>query len=233
MRHKTLSTAIAALLLTFQANGLFADDRAEPSKREQVAAGKGAALFTSGAVAGAIAGGPLGAFIGALGGAFIGEDLQKGARDANALNESQQQLVEFKLELQRNEAKIANLEQAKAQRLAFQVMFTTGSGSLNHNDRQRLISLANYLKTNPELSVHLAGFADPRGSIERNTALSKERAFAVITALLSQGIERERISYTAHGASLSSATPGDYEAYALERRVDIDVVNQEATVAAN
>lgn len=232
MKTKTLSLVIAVLLTT-QSNNLLADDRAELSKREKVASGKGALMFTSGAVAGAIAGGPAGALIGALGGAFIGEDLQKGARDADALDEKQRQLVELKLELQGNEAKIAGLEQAKAQRLEFQVMFTTGSNNLNDNDEQRLISLANYLKRNPELKVRLAGFADPSGSAQRNSVLSEERATAVIAALQLQGIKRQRISYTAHGASLSSATPGDYEAYALERRVDIEVINQEASVAAN
>ena len=232
MKSKTLAIAFATTLLTAQSGHLFAENN-KPSKKEKIAAGKGAALFTSGAIAGAAVGGPIGAILGAMGGALIGEDLQQGAQDAEARNRSEQELAAFKLTLQEQEAKIADLEQSSAQTLEFQVLFTTGSDTLNHSDQQRLISLANYLKTNPELSVRLEGYADPRGTDDSNTSLSEERAIAVENALTSLGVERNRISYTAHGASLSLAAPGDYEAYALERRVNIEVLNEEATVAAN
>ena len=232
MRTKTLSAALISTLLTLPASSVLADEAGKKNKREAIATGKGAVLFSSGVIAGAAVGGPLGAFIGAMGGALIGEDLQKGAQDANALEDSEQQLAEFKLELQENEAKIATLQEATAQRLEFQVLFTSGSDKLNHGDTQRLISLANYLNRNPELKVRLEGYADPRGSEENNEELSEDRAKAVVSSLEAQGISSDRISYTAYGAELSTAVPGDYEAYALERRVNIEVFNEQATTVA-
>lgn len=233
MKTKTLSSLVLSSLILAHANISSADDTEKMSKKETVASGKGAALFTSGAVAGAIAGGPVGAIVGAIGGAFIGEDLKKGARDADALEVKQQELAAYEIELTEREQRIANLEQAASQRLEFQVMFTTGKDTLTHNDKQRLDSLATYLEKNPQLKVRLDGHADPRGTNEFNNLLSEDRAMAVITALEAHGIDKNRISFKAHGAGQSTANEGDYEAYALERKVNIEVFAEEASFAAN
>lgn len=183
-------------------------------------------------VIGGLAGGPVGAFVGALTGTLAAEheDTEHQQQElTTAINEVEQ----MKTELEVEQARVAEMEKQAAERLEFQVLFSTGSDELSQTDRKRINSVARYLNTHPELKINLEGHADPRGTDEYNYVLSAERVKSVITALEEKGIDRSRVSYTAYGSDLSTAYQGDLEAYALDRRVKIDVVldMQENSVA--
>lgn len=196
---------------------------AKPSKEETKAGLIGAAVFTTASIAGAIAAGPVGLFAGALTGVYVGE---KGIAEVKAkeeLKETQTELVQMKSEAQVREQKIVKLEQATKAKLEFMVLFPTGEDQLSRQDINRLDSLATYMQNNAELRVRLDGHTDPRGTDEYNNVLSKERALSVVKALVERGIDPARIDYYSHGSSLSSAYTGDLEAYALERKVRIEV----------
>lgn len=183
----------------------------------------GAAKFTAGAIAGGLVGGPIGAVLGALGGGLFAEH-------DFALSESQQELETVQVELSQLEqetlmqqAKIAELEDETLARMELQVMFDTGADQLSKFDHQHLKTLATYLERKPELAVQLDGHADPRGTDEYNNVLSKERALAVRNRLIDEGIAADRVQIFSHGSTLSTALSGDTEAYAQERRVDIQL----------
>ena len=193
--------------------------------------------FSGGAVAGLIAGGPVGMFVGALGGVYVAEQMKM----AEELPATEQSLHAAKVDidlledaLQREQAQIALLENElraevaanDATRLEFQLMFRTGEDEIQDEDQTRIAMLASYLERNPDLVVRLDGHADPRGSEEYNNILAKFRALSVANALFAQGIDEDRVEVNFHGSAQSEANSGDYESYALERRVNIEVYKQ-------
>ncbi|BFM12389.1 hypothetical protein R50072_25420 [Simiduia litorea] len=190
--------------------------------------------FTTGSVVGAVLGGPIGMFIGALGGAYVAEQIKQVDQQedlAVALVQAEQQSKVLSLELAKRNAELAEREENLAQlqdlaldKLQLQVMFHTGSDVLTEQGAQQLQSLATFLQKNADLVIHLNGHTDPRGTDEYNNVLSQYRAISVQQALEAQGIEPDRIAVSAYGSGQSRANRGDLEAYALERRVDIDII---------
>lgn len=194
---------------------------------------KGAATFYSAAIIGGMAAGPVGFFLGAIGGAHLAEKDKAFVANREQLAATQNSIVMLEAEVQNKQNQIVKLQKSSANRLEFSVRFATGDDELSQQDLQRISSLATYLKDNPKLSIRLDGHADPRGTDEYNNLLSQERAISVVKAFEEHGISGDRITWFAHGATLSSAYDGDLEAYAMERKVDIEVyANENRDVAA-
>jgi outer membrane protein OmpA-like peptidoglycan-associated protein len=84
------------------------------------------------------------------------------------------------------------------------------------------------LTSYPTLEVEVHGFADPRGSSTFNLDLSQRRAEAVLAALKEGGVDEQRIHVNAHGKTMSTATVGDTEAFAWERRVSIAIKSSQS-----
>lgn len=197
--------------------------------------------FTTGSVVGAIVGGPIGMFIGALGGVYVAEqikqvDEQEDLTVALAHTEQQVEILSTELaarnqSLSEQEARMAELQALALDQLQLQVMFHTGSDVLTEQGRAQVESLAQFLVKNPTLAIQLNGHADPRGTDEYNNVLSHYRAVSVQQVLESTGIEPGRIAVSAFGSGQSNARRGDLEAYALERRVDITIVQPTAAMA--
>jgi outer membrane protein OmpA-like peptidoglycan-associated protein len=75
-----------------------------------------------------------------------------------------------------------------------------------------------------DFAIVVEGHADPRGEEAFNEQLSAERAASVRAALIASGLPADRISTRAAGERDSGATEGDLDAMALERRVDLSIV---------
>lgn len=114
---------------------------------------------------------------------------------------------------------------AASEPLQLEVLFETGDDQLSRDNHRALGVLARFLLEYPHLAIRLDGFADPRGTDEYNNVLSDYRARAVQEALIAAGIAPGRIERRVHGAGLTRATAGNYQSYALERRVDIHIYN--------
>ena len=192
--------------------------------------------FGGGAIAGLAVGGPVGMIVGALGGAYVAEELEKADQlegTEQALSVANRDVDMLEAELQRQQTQLAHLESElrsevaanDATRLEFQLLFRTGEDQIQAQDYARIDMLASYLERNPEMVVRLDGHADPRGSEEYNNILAKFRTLSVANALIEKGIEKDRVQVSFHGSSASQAATGDYESYALERRVNIEVFN--------
>jgi peptidoglycan-associated lipoprotein len=54
---------------------------------------------------------------------------------------------------------------------------------------------AQWLKDHPDVQVNLAGYADPRGDIVYNLALSQRRANTVKQKLMEMGVRKDRIAF--------------------------------------
>ena len=144
------------------------------------------------------------------------------------LVDTQRRLSTTEQELARVESGLddALREQAQFARLALEqlqleMLFRTNDSQLTEAGQERLALLATFLQRNPDLTVRIAGYADPRGDVDANMALSRARAQRVAEQLILAGVQGSRLTVTAHGESQSLAAEGDTEGYALERRVHI------------
>lgn len=185
---------------------------------------KQATVFTGAAIAGAAVGGPVGFIAGALGGAWLGEQIEQAEEAdmlATQLSDSRAELSNLAQQLDAARLSASGAKELAVDSLQFQLLFTTGDDQLQEGQLGQLATLADFLNRHPQLQVQLEGRADPRGSDGYNNVLSDQRALSVQRALEAHGVEPERISRRALGATHSKAPRGDADAYALERRVDI------------
>ncbi len=80
---------------------------------------------------------------------------------------------------------------------------------------------AQLLAQHPEVTLHLAGHADERGTREYNLALGEQRAVAVSAFFQEFGVDATRITTVSFGEELPAVTGADEESWALNRRVEI------------
>ncbi len=112
---------------------------------------------------------------------------------------------------------------ALSQRLHADMLFRTGEAQLPQEMSDKLEELGGLLGQHPVLQVKLHGFADPRGNPEYNLELSMARVSVVRDALIRGGANPAQIQTNAHGSQLATASAGDLEAYAWERRVSLSI----------
>lgn len=103
------------------------------------------------------------------------------------------------------------------------VYFASGSATLNFEARKNLAIIASLLKGNPKLSIQVSGHADETGSEKRNLQLSRQRAEAVVTYLVSLGIDVTRLQAEEKGSSSPVDTSHNSVSRALNRRVEFKV----------
>lgn len=111
------------------------------------------------------------------------------------------------------------------------VLFDTNKSQLKAGGMRTIQKLAEFLQQNPQRSVSIEGFTDSRGSDEYNQKLSEQRADAVKTALIDQGIAAERIASRGYGEAYPVAENDTNAGQQLNRRVE--VVISEAGKAIN
>ena len=182
--------------------------------RQERAAGTGAAV---GAGVGAIlgqaigrnkAGTVLGAGIGAMAGGIAGDRI--GAYMDRQEIELRQALRESEAAGLRREAQTrAAAEAAAVERtndvltatFRSEVLFDFDSATLKPGGREELIRVARVLNRYPETQIRIEGHADASGPEDYNQQLSLRRADAVKTALVSEGVNPQRIETVGYGES--------------------------------
>lgn len=90
-------------------------------------------------------------------------------------------------------------------------------------DLQRLADL---LKTDPERSVLIEGHTDSTGPAQHNDELSRQRADAVASVLIRDGVDPSRIQTRGFGSSAPLATNSTEAGRQQNRRVEIVVLDQ-------
>ena len=194
---------------------------------EQYSKARGAGVFTASAIVGAAVAGPAGMVVGALSGVWldkkvvkagqaelIEKDLAQASSTINALEER----LTIAEQVQLKYAELAVDE------LQLELLFKTGATELSESAQEKLALLADFIAKNEQLDIQLDGYADPRGDAAFNLQLSEQRVAAVAKALVMAGIDPARISTHSYGDSQSIAAEGDYDAYALERVVRIELL---------
>ena len=246
MNRRIITLAAIAALATAPAFAAAAD-MPEPNNR---ALGIG---LVAGGLFGALLGGPPGAVAG-MTFAGLATDREQAARRADTLAAQASLLEQERRSLQSErmslKASVAELERqleherdlvanaadvaSLADGLEFAVGFRTGSALPPGEIDAGLEALAMLVGALPSLDIHLDGYADPRGGVPLNRALSQARADAIRDRLIAAGVRAERIHVTAHGAVAGSAEEqaADPDGWALQRRVSIRLESREGRLAS-
>jgi outer membrane protein OmpA-like peptidoglycan-associated protein len=101
------------------------------------------------------------------------------------------------------------------------VLFATGQAQLVEGARSSLEEVVDLLQTEPDKKIRVEGHTDSRGDAEANLKLSEQRAQAVVDALVSMGVDKERISAMGMGEDFPIDSNETEEGRARNRRVDV------------
>ncbi len=104
------------------------------------------------------------------------------------------------------------------------VFFDTDRYDLLETSKVELNKLADLLTKNPTLKVELGGHTDNVGKDDYNLTLSENRAKAVMTYLVQNGIAPERLSYKGYGKTQPVDTNDTEAGRANNRRTEFKVV---------
>lgn len=103
------------------------------------------------------------------------------------------------------------------------LVYASGSANLGEGSVASLDDLAGFLTANPQARVVLVGHTDATGSLEANTALSRQRAEAAERYLVQRhGIDPSRLS--AEGAGYLAPVASNLTAEGRERNRRVEVV---------
>jgi outer membrane protein OmpA-like peptidoglycan-associated protein len=117
-------------------------------------------------------------------------------------------------------------------RMARSVHFAFDRAKLSPATKQVLDQVAAQLVALPDAMVQLDAFTDPQGQAKYNRQLSARRGEAVRKYLVERGVNPARISVVPLGATAPIRDPGmpRLERYALDRRVDIQILPMSGVV---
>lgn len=114
------------------------------------------------------------------------------------------------------------------------ITYKSGSADLNSDEsRFELDNLVKALTDYPNLVIEVAGHTDNTGDAASNLELSKQRANAVVSYLVSKGIGSGRLRAAGYGDSKPLAPNDTPENKAKNRRTEFTILSGGAMAAAN
>jgi len=204
--------AAAALAITLASGCGWWSERGRTTKGAVYGTGAGAA--TGAAIGGALGGGEgawkgaaVGAALGALSGGLIGHYMDNQAKDMQRVVDRQDRVE--------RDGEMLKLS------LASDVLFDSGSATLQPGAEDKLRHVAEVLQRYPNTRIEIIGHTDSRGTAASNTKLSEQRARAVRDVLARAGVDPARITTRGAAATRPVATNDTPEGRAVNRRVEI------------
>ncbi len=101
------------------------------------------------------------------------------------------------------------------------LLFATGSATVNATGQSELKNLYSLLNNNPGLRLKLRGHTDTDGGDEYNFELSVSRSQSIKTHLIGKGIQANRIKIEGEGEKDPIASNVTYRGKQLNRRVEV------------
>lgn len=106
------------------------------------------------------------------------------------------------------------------------IRFVQSRPELLPESQPTLDLLLGFLKQNPRTRIELAGHTDNQGDFDQNITLSRERAEAVRTFLVKNGVAARRIQARGYGSTRPIAANSREETRQLNRRVEMTVLER-------
>ena len=104
------------------------------------------------------------------------------------------------------------------------VNFETNSAKITEASRPKVENFAQFLLNNRGSRIRIIGHTDSFGSLEKNLALSKERAYAVVRMLLKRGVSSARLFADGAGESMPIASNDTTQGRAKNRRIEAQLI---------
>jgi len=103
------------------------------------------------------------------------------------------------------------------------INFDYDKADIREDQKGKLQTATNYMKTNPSIRITIEGYTDERGSEEYNLALGDRRANAVKQYLATQGIAENRLSSVSYGEERPVCTAQTEDCFQQNRRAAFKV----------
>ena len=103
-------------------------------------------------------------------------------------------------------------------------LFKFNKFNLGETEKGYLDQVADWIKSEPEINVEIGGHTDSVGSDSYNQKLSEQRAKAVCDYLISQGVDKARLTYKGYGESEPIATNETEAGRQRNRRVELKIL---------
>ena len=103
--------------------------------------------------------------------------------------------------------------------------FPTDSTNILPGDQAEVKAMSDALKQRESVRIRITGYADPRGAKPYNQQLAKDRAEAVKTQLVANGIAAGRIETASGGETLGTADTVE-QARAQARRTQVTILSR-------
>lgn len=105
------------------------------------------------------------------------------------------------------------------------IFFDVNKSILKPSSISELDKVINLLNDNPKLKLNIAGHTDNTGTSAENLVLSRDRAKAVVSYLVSKGIRKDRLSYEGFGEKKPVDSNTTEEGKSHNRRTEIIVIS--------
>ena len=106
------------------------------------------------------------------------------------------------------------------------VLFETGETQLRDDAMASLVEVVDLLQSEPDKKIRIEGHTDSTGDAETNLKISQQRADAVRDALVSLGVDADRITAKGMGEDFPIATNETEDGRRQNRRVDVILLDK-------
>jgi len=108
------------------------------------------------------------------------------------------------------------------------IFFELDSDVIQARSHELVRAIARVIVDNPQIkSIEIGGHTDSQGDAEYNLGLSDRRAASVVTFLVGEGVEVERLVSKGYGLTIPLIDEETEEAFAKNRRVEFLILEQE------
>lgn len=101
------------------------------------------------------------------------------------------------------------------------IYFDSGKSAIKDQSIPSIEQIHEALQDSPALTLHVVGHTDNTGTFENNMVLARERANAVVTALITLGIDPNRLMANGVASLAPIASNGSEQGRAKNRRVEL------------